>query len=70
MKLINDDGLDFVDITCCRQLVGSLIYLANTKPNISFTVGKVARYMTSIRHSRWFASKKILIYIQGTWDHG
>lgn len=37
-------GVD-VDSTLYRQLVGSLIYLITTRPNISFVVGIVSRIM-------------------------
>jgi hypothetical protein len=51
-------------------LVGSLIYLTNTRPDIAYSVGKVARYMTTPRQTHWIAAKRILRYIKGTLDNG
>jgi hypothetical protein len=34
-----------VDSTLYRQLVGSLLYLTHTRPDISFVVGVCSRYM-------------------------
>jgi hypothetical protein len=32
MKLMSDSSLDLVDPTMYRQLIGSLMYLVNTRP--------------------------------------
>ena len=34
-----------VDATLYHQLVGSLLYLTHTRPDLSFVVGLVAQYM-------------------------
>jgi hypothetical protein len=34
-----------VDNTLYQKLVGSLLYLTHTRPNISYAVGVVSRYM-------------------------
>jgi hypothetical protein len=40
-----------VDATLYRQLVGSLLYLTHTHPDISFAIGLVARYMQTPHES-------------------
>jgi hypothetical protein len=55
-----------VDVTLHLQLVGSLLYLTHTSPDISFVVGLVARYMQTPHESHWKATKRILFCVCGT----
>jgi hypothetical protein len=59
-----------VDATMYRQLVGSLLYLTHTHPDISFVVGLVARYMKTPHEIHWKAYKRILLYVHGTVQFG
>ena len=45
MKLTSSEGKEFEDATKYRQLVGSLIYLTTTRPDISYVVGILSRFM-------------------------
>jgi hypothetical protein len=42
-----------VDATLYHQLVGSLLYLTHTHPDLSFVVGLVARYMQTPHEIHW-----------------
>ena len=42
LKLLNDASLETVDATMYCQMIGSLMYLANTRPDISFTVSTLS----------------------------
>ena len=53
-----------------RQLVGSLIYLTLTWPNISYVVGVASRYMQNPRKPHLEAVRRILRYVKGTNDYG
>ncbi|KAK8936568.1 hypothetical protein KSP39_PZI012702 [Platanthera zijinensis] len=53
----------------CR-LVGKLIYLTVTRPDISFAVGIVSRYMYSPRSSHLQAVERILRYLKTTPGQG
>ena len=44
LKLTSSEGQEFEDETKYQQLVGSLIYLTTTIPDISY-VGILSRYM-------------------------
>ena len=46
--------------TLHHQLVGSLLYLTHTHPDISFDVGLVSRYMQTPHENHWIATKRIL----------
>eukprot|EP00253_Pinus_taeda_P017072 PITA_17072 len=54
-----------VDATLYRQLVGKLLYLTHTRPNLSFVVGLIAQFMQNTHESRWKAVKRILCCVRG-----
>ncbi|GLJ07318.1 hypothetical protein SUGI_0064280 [Cryptomeria japonica] len=70
VKLEAQCSSPLVDATLYRQLVGSLIYLTHTRPDISFAVGMVSRFMQEPYELHWKAAKCILHYIQGTHHYG
>ena len=49
-----------VDATLYHQLVGSILYLTHSCPNLSFVIGHVSRYMKTPHESHWKAKKIIL----------
>ena len=53
-----------------QQLVGSLIYLTLTRPDISYPVGVVSRYMSNPKKPHLDAVKHILRYVKGTINFG
>ncbi|CAL1409757.1 unnamed protein product [Linum trigynum] len=53
-----------------RSLVGSLIYLAATRPDISYAVQIVSQYMAAPQVDHLAAAHRILRYLQGTRDVG
>ncbi|GAU45883.1 hypothetical protein TSUD_401080, partial [Trifolium subterraneum] len=59
-----------VDPTSYRQLIGSLRYLCNTRPNLAYSVGIVSRFMDKPKSSHLIAVKRILRYVKGTIDYG
>ena len=65
-KLTSKEGNEFEDATKYRQLVGSLIYLTTTKPNISFIVGILSRFMQKPCEGHWYDAKRDLKYFKGT----
>jgi hypothetical protein len=59
-----------MNATTYRQFVGSLIYLTTTRPNISFAVGILSRFMQKPCEGHWCVAKTILKYLKGTQDFG
>ena len=59
-----------IDPSFYRQLVGSLLYLTHSHPDISFAVGLVSHFSQEPHESHWKAAKRILRYIQGTTHFG
>ena len=70
LKLTSIEGKEFEDATKYRQLVGSLIYLTTTRPNISFVVGILSRFMQKPCEGHWSAARKVLKYLKGTQGYG
>ncbi|WJX60656.1 hypothetical protein P8452_45840 [Trifolium repens] len=69
-KIENDDTSEAVDSTMFRQLVGSLRYLCQSRPDISYAVGYISRFMSKPLKSHFLAAKRILRYINGTVHYG
>ena len=69
-KLTLLDGEPISDATRYRQLVGSLIYLTVTRPDISHAVGMVSKFMDAPRSVHYAAVLQILRYVKGTLYHG
>eukprot|EP00253_Pinus_taeda_P003812 PITA_03812 len=59
-----------VDATLYLQLVGKLLFLTHTRPDLSFVVGLVALFMQNPRESHWKVAKRILRYVRGTVQFG
>ncbi|XP_068483434.1 secreted RxLR effector protein 161-like [Phaseolus vulgaris] len=59
-----------VDQTKYRGLIGSLLYLTISRPNIMFAVCLCARYQANPKESHFKAAKRILKYLKGTTNVG
>ena len=60
-KLLETNSvLDRVDQTMYRQLIGSLMYLVHTRPDICFTMSALSQFMSESRHIHWVATKHVL----------
>ena len=64
------DGTLLDDPTLYRQLVGSLVYLTVTRPDISYAVHIVSQFLSAPRSHHYAAVLRILRYIKGTLFHG
>ncbi|XP_068337720.1 uncharacterized mitochondrial protein AtMg00810-like [Pyrus communis] len=69
-KLSKTDGSEQVDESLYRQIVGSLLYLTATKPNIMFAASLLARFMHGPTIKHMGTTKRVLRYIQDTLDYG
>ncbi|KAK1419880.1 hypothetical protein QVD17_29300 [Tagetes erecta] len=69
-QLDKDEQGQAVDLTTYRRFVGCLRYLLHTRPDLSFSVGVISRYMQEPKQSHMQAMKHVLRFIKGTKDHG
>jgi hypothetical protein len=70
LKLGRDSTTEEVDATQYRRLVGSLRYLTHTRPDLTFSVGYISRFMQRPTTEHQQAVKRIIRYVAGTLDHG
>lgn len=68
-KLQVDMGAKRADEELYQSLVGLLIFLANTRPNIAFAVRCLSYYMLAPRIPHLEAAKRVLGYINLTSNH-
>lgn len=69
-KLTLKDSPPLTDASQYRSIVGSLQYLAFTRPDISFAVSKLSQFMHQPTECHWQAAKRVLRYLAGTPSHG
>jgi hypothetical protein len=70
LKLVDEDDeslLEGDEITIYRQIVGLVLYLSNnTRPDTSYTVGQLARFMSKPAAIHLQMCKQLLQYLAGT----
>ena len=59
-----------VDPILYRSIIGSLLYLTTSRPDIAFSVGECARFQATPKESYVTAVKRIIRYVNGTSDYG
>ncbi|CAA0835539.1 cysteine-rich RLK (RECEPTOR-like protein kinase) 8, partial [Striga hermonthica] len=64
-----DDEGTSVDQTLYRSMIGSLLYLTASRPDICFSFGLCARYQPTPKESHMKAVKHIIKYVGGTSDY-
>uniref|UniRef100_A0A2N9GQL0 Reverse transcriptase Ty1/copia-type domain-containing protein n=1 Tax=Fagus sylvatica TaxID=28930 RepID=A0A2N9GQL0_FAGSY len=69
-RLTPSSGELLPDPTLYRQLVGSLVYLTVTRPDISYAVHQVSQFVFAPRSTHYVAVLRILRYLKGILFHG
>jgi hypothetical protein len=65
-KLSKDEDGVRIDSTLYKQIVGSLMYLTATCPDITFVVSLISGYMEHPTEIHLQAAKRVLRYVKGT----
>ncbi|XP_016192853.1 uncharacterized protein LOC107633767 [Arachis ipaensis] len=63
-KLAKDSAPAFPDVSAYRRLIGRLVYLTTTRPDISFTVGKLSHCLDCPTTAHYNAALRILKYLK------
>ena len=53
-----------------RQLVGALMFVVNSRPNVCFVVNTLSQHMVEPHHILWIGAKNLLRYLWGKINHG
>ena len=69
-KLSKDDESKEVDQRQNRSMIGSLLYVTTSRPDVMQAVGQVARFQASPKESHVLAVKRVFRYLKGTMDYG
>ena len=70
LKLSKEDNNKDFDPSLYKSIVGSLMYLTATRPNIMHVVSLISRFMEKPKETHWQATKMILSYVNGTKGYG
>ena len=70
LKLTKDENGPSEDVTRYRGMIGSLLYLTASRPDIMYSVCACARFQADPKRSHFTAVKKIFKYLKSTCDVG
>jgi len=68
-KLLVDTSSELIDATLYRQIIGSLMYLTNTRQDICFSVNTLSQFLVEPKHVHLVATKHVMRYLKGTLDY-
>ncbi|GJZ17872.1 retrovirus-related pol polyprotein from transposon TNT 1-94 [Tanacetum coccineum] len=69
-KLQPEDVTGMVNGSLYRSLIGRLLYLTHSRPDISFSIGVLSRFMHKPSKHHFGAAKRVLRYLAGTKEFG
>jgi hypothetical protein len=70
LKKMTDTDSGDVDPHLYRHLIGSLMYLVNTRPENFYAVNVLSHFMSQLKHTHSITSKHVLRYLRGTIGYG
>ena len=70
MKLSADEGDLLTDPQMYRKMVGKLVYLTITRPDLSYAIGLVSQFVQNPRKPHLHAARRILRYVKFTIQYG
>jgi hypothetical protein len=70
LKKMSDTNSRDVDPHLYRQLIGSLMYMVNTIPDIFYAINVLSQFMSQPKQTHWIIAKPVLRYLRGTIGYG
>ena len=70
LKLSKEDCSKNVDLILYKRMVGSLMLLTTTRPDIMYAVSLISRFMEIPKETHWQEMKIILKYVNETKEYG
>ena len=65
-KLLSNESSELVDMTQYIHVIGSLMYLKNTRPDICFVVNSLSQYLVKPRRVHLIVAKHVMRYLKVT----
>jgi hypothetical protein len=70
IKLHQDDGKPFEDITQYRRLIGRLLYLTTTRPDITLATQQLSQFLNAPTVTHYNATCRVLRYLKSNPGYG
>ena len=70
LKLLSDASSETVDYTMYHQMIGSLMYLTNMRPEICFAMNTLIQFLIDLRHVHLTTAKHVLRSLRCMVDYG
>eukprot|EP00253_Pinus_taeda_P019640 PITA_19640 len=70
LKLRKENSSKDFDPSVYKSIVGNLMYLTATRPDIMHAVSLISRFMERPKETHWQAAKRILRYVKGAKRYG
>lgn len=70
VKLSKTDEETLPDASCYRHLIGCLLYLTVTRPDITYSVQILSQFLDSPKQSHYHAAMQVLRYIKNSPGRG
>lgn len=69
-SLARANGPFLEDPETYRRLIGRLVYLGNTRPDLTYSIHILSQFMREPRADHWLAALKVVRYLKGTLGQG
>jgi hypothetical protein len=70
LKLMVDTSSELIDVMMYRRIIGSLMNLTNTRPDICFAVNILSQFLVEPRRVHLVVAKHVMRYLKGILDFG